>query len=118
MRRFSRWMPPATRTQASLVGRLVGWLVLVAFLATAVAVIVAWPIAVGIFLGAFVVITVVANNARHRRLRRLAAARIGEDIGTFARAFDRRTSSFDPWVVRATWEALEPYVVFPGGRLR
>ena len=37
----------------------------------------------------------------------------GEDIGTFARAFDRRSEPFDPWVVRATWDALLPYCGFP-----
>ncbi|MCP3996848.1 MAG: hypothetical protein GY722_17565 [bacterium] len=45
-----------------------------------------------------------------RQLKRMAAARKGEDIGSFARALDRRSPSFDPWVVRATWGALEPYM--------
>jgi len=64
-----------------------------------------------------VFISLVANLFTVRHLRRLAAGRVGEDIGTFARAFDRRTCSFDPWVVRATWEALQPCVAFRGGRL-
>jgi hypothetical protein len=55
------------------------------------------------------------NYANNRRLRRLASGRIGEDIGTFARAFDRRAEPFDPRVVRATWDALRPYTTFPGG---
>ena len=41
---------------------------------------------------------------------RLADARVGEDIGTFARAFDRRAPEFDPWVVRAVWDALQQHV--------
>jgi hypothetical protein len=43
-----------------------------------------------------------------RYIRRLAEQRRGEGIGTFARAFDRRVDPFDPWVVRATWDALVP----------
>jgi len=45
----------------------------------------------------------------------LARARSGEDIGTFARAFDRR--QVDPWVIRAVWDALQPYVKFRGQHL-
>lgn len=39
-----------------------------------------------------------------RRRRSMLAAREGEDIGTFAREFDRRTT--DPWVLRAVYEEL------------
>lgn len=48
---------------------------------------------------------------------RLAAERSGEDIGTFALAFDRRAEPFDPWVVRATWDALQPYLVYRDGQV-
>ena len=40
-----------------------------------------------------------------------------EDIGTFARAFDRRGDWFSPHVVRAVWDALEPYVTLGGSRV-
>ena len=53
----------------------------------------------------------------NRHYRRLAAERHGEGIGTFIRAFDRRSEPFDPWVLRATWEALVPYTRFRGGQL-
>ena len=53
-----------------------------------------------------------------RRLAHLAGERADEDIGTFARAFDRRAPTFDPWVVRAVWDALAPWTeVRGGGRL-
>jgi hypothetical protein len=68
-------------------------------------------------LPVLVVFVIVGFRVGNRHLSRLAAERAGEDIGTFARAFDRRTEAFDPWVVRATWDALEPYVVFPKGRV-
>jgi hypothetical protein len=53
----------------------------------------------------------------NRHFHRLLAERPGEDIGTFARAFDRRTQPFDPWVVRATWDALVPDVVCEGRKV-
>jgi hypothetical protein len=49
------------------------------------------------------------------RLRRLSAEREGEDIGTFVRAFDRRSPEFDPCVIRAVWDALQPYRTHRGG---
>jgi hypothetical protein len=50
-----------------------------------------------------------------RHLARLARERAGEDIGTFARAFNRRAPTFDPWVVRAVWDALAPWTELRGG---
>jgi hypothetical protein len=58
-----------------------------------------------------------AHFAFRRHMRRLASEREGEDIGTFARAFDRHSEPFDPWVVRATWDALDVYVAFDGRHL-
>jgi hypothetical protein len=54
-------------------------------------------------------------RADARRWRERSASRRGEDIGTFARAFDRKGGSlFDPRVVRATWDALAVELE-PGG---
>jgi hypothetical protein len=113
MRKFSRWMPPAANPPMTLAG----WFVLVGLAAAAVAAIVAWPNAMGLGIVALLIFVLVGTYAGNRRLRRLAAERAGEDIGTFARAFDRRAEPFDPWVVRATWDALQPYVTFRGGRV-
>ena len=84
MRKFSRWMPPQSAVS------VVGWFFFVLIWA------VLWPI---LLLEHF------AGPLR-RHLGQLASDRIGEDIGTFARGFNRRTEPFDPWVVRATWDAL------------
>jgi hypothetical protein len=51
--------------------------------------------------------TALLNVGRGRTLRRLAAERPGEDIGTFARAFDRR--AVDPRVIRGVWDALQAH---------
>lgn len=94
MRKFSRWMPPKG-TENSALGSILFVLVWAAL----------WPI------------LILAHFAGRRHLRRLAAGRIGEDIGTFARGFNRRSGPFDSWVVRATWDALTPYVRFDGRSL-
>src|SRR5438552_6122826 len=106
-------MPPATKPPNTLAN----WLALGGLIAAVIAALVAWPMAAGLVI-LFCVISITVGTCQHREwLRRLAVERRGEDIGTFARGFDRRSEPFDPWVVRATWDALEPYVVFRGGRV-
>ena len=113
MRKFSRWMPPAARQFL----HPAAWLVVAGLAAAFVGTAIAWPYqtaGVCAFLAALIVVTTLSQ---HSRLRELAAGRAGEDIGTFARGLDRRTQPFDPWVVRATWDALRPLVSYPGGRV-
>lgn len=113
MRQFSRWMPPLPATPL----RIRDWIVLLAIIGGILAIVVAafvqTPVSAGI---AFLLILLpwsVAARRWGREERRIASERKGEDIGTFARAFDRRADSFDPWVVRATWDALQIYLRFP-----
>lgn len=94
MKKFSRWMPP-TRANESVFAELFFLAISAAF----------WPI------------LALCHIAHRRHLRRLATHRGGNDIGTFARAFDRHSEPFDPWVLRATWEAVSAYVTFDGRRL-
>jgi hypothetical protein len=65
--------------------------------------------------GVFVAIMIFGWWRSNRQMRAVAAHRPGEDIGSFARAFNRRRPDFDPWVIRAVWDALEPYRTFRGG---
>jgi hypothetical protein len=88
-------MPPRREEEPSVLG----WLFLIFFWAAL------WPILIVLYV------------ANRRRLCRLASERAGEDIGTFARAFDQRSEPFDPWVVRATWDALGPYWTLDGQHL-
>src|SRR5262249_24817516 len=71
----------------------------------------------GLVLGTILICMAIGAQVNGRRLRRLAEQRPSEDIGTFARAFDRRTEPFEPWLVRATWDALQPYVRFRDGQV-
>jgi hypothetical protein len=113
MRKFSRWMPPASRPPTTIAG----WAILAGLLAAVIAALIGYPLVVGSFCGLIAIGTVILNLRRDQNLRRLASERGGEDIGTYARAFNRRSEAFDPWVVRATWDALQPYVAFRGGRV-
>jgi hypothetical protein len=96
----------------TITGGMVLAAIVVGILAAIVAAIVTSPVSAGIsFL--FLLLLMIVGIAPNRYDRRLAGERKGEDIGTFARAFDRRSEPFDPWVVRATWDALQRYVGFP-----
>jgi hypothetical protein len=113
MRRFSRWMPPLAKTNMGLTE----WLALVALLASVVTLAVAYPLPAGMIAATVIVLLLIGHIRSNRHLRRLADQRPGEHIGTFARSFDRRFEMFDPWVVRATWDALQPFVTFCGGQV-
>ena len=91
MRKFSRWMPPK-KIEDSAVGWFLFVLIWIAM----------WPL------------LIVPSIVHRRHLRRLASDRVDEDIGSFARAFNRRAEPFDSWVVRAAWDALTPYVQWDG----
>ena len=101
MRRFSRWMPgrPEDSTLSVPIARLIGGGLLVALL-------IGMILSPGFRYGLLALSAVVAVGAwvEHRRLSRLAAARPGEGLCTFARALDRH--EMDPWIVRATYEEL------------
>jgi len=106
-------MPPPATHQSGIVG----WLVLFGLAVGFVAALCTWPVMVSLIVGSLVLFVVIGNAATNRSLRQMASRRTGEDIGTFAWALKRRDAPFDPWVVRATWDALKPYTVFPGGHL-
>jgi hypothetical protein len=116
MRKFSRWMPLLPPTRFGM-GDWIALIVIGAFLAGILAFVV-WavvesPVCAGSAILLFLLPWIVAARSSRRYERNLANERKGEDIGTFARAFDRRVEPFDPWVVRASWEALQVYVSFP-----
>ena len=106
MRRLSRWMPrheapkpvltPWQRVMAS---------VLVLSAVTGLV----WSPGFRFAVACLVTLTAGAWFWHDRRMSRLSRQRQGEDIGTFARALDRRAQDFDPLVVRAVWDALQPH---------
>jgi hypothetical protein len=111
MQRFSRWMPPAA---ASVAWEPRAKAAVVVLAAAAILAIALWPSA-RIASAIFFAVLVAAWWLSDRRLRQVAVTRQGEDIGSFAKMFDRRRPDFDPWVVRAVWDALQPYRTFRGG---
>ena len=79
-------------------------LVLAALAVALVGLAIAFPLFAGILVALYGAAAL--YNSWH--LARLRKGREVESICTFARAFDLR--QIDPWVVRAVWDALQPYV--------
>lgn len=95
---------------------LMAWAVWVAYMAGLV-LFAFWNSLAWLLVLGFVVLQVYLRRTEARRWRQRAAVRGQEDIGTFARAFDRRgPEPFDPRVIRAVWDALA--VEFTPGRAR
>jgi len=70
-------------------------------------------------LAAAVVLTALGTLSHRRWTRQfavLAEQRASEDIGSFARAFNRRSGDpLDPWAIRAVWNALVTLTEEEGG---
>jgi hypothetical protein len=109
---FSRWMPRSEPPQSGTASRVA--LAVLCLAALWALWYLAHPVGAAV-TSAFVGAVWLVGRLLHRRLARLARERAGEDIGTFARAFDRRATTFDPWVVRAVWDALAPWTELRGG---
>jgi hypothetical protein len=109
-RRFSRWMPPLSPHPST---SILAWIVSAALAAIIVTAVITNPIVAGIVASFFLLPRILANRSADREEHRLLDDRKGEDIGTFARAFDRGSEPFDPWVVQATWDALRSCVNIP-----
>jgi len=107
---FSRRMPPYEARQASPYV----WVVLVLLATGSI-----WYLAqhpAGILIGVGLVSVMgLGTLLENFRVARRARSRLGEDIGSFARGFDRRAPRFDPWVIRAVWDALAPWTIVRDG---
>lgn len=102
MPRLSRWMKPIHSPH-----RTVSGFAFVATVLAAVAILAfVYPVA-GVLSLCIVVLGVFSAFDARRRLKALKAQRVGEDIGTFARAFDRRAPTFDPLLARAVWDSVQ-----------
>ena len=92
MRVPSRQLPPRQEPAA-------GWLLCLLLVGGYVALLIAYPMAV-LLMTLFIALLGLAG---HHRDARIAAARTGESICTFARGFGRE---IDTWIVRALYEEL------------
>ncbi len=110
MASFSRWMPPSPTPQTAWTG----WFILASLGAAAVPSLVRHPGKAVLVIAALGTYVWSARRSEVRRLRARTAARPGESICTFARGLARTA---DPWIVRAVYDALGPYVTYPDGRM-
>jgi hypothetical protein len=109
MKTFSRWMPPAVEEAASIRAKVV----FAAVVACLALLLVYSPKARGVSILILVFGGLIYIRQR-RSAKRLRSARPLDDIGTFARALDRRSPEFDPWVVRAVWDGVQSYCTVAG----
>lgn len=103
---LSRHLPPAPAPAAALI-TLVGWLGIIGLAIWFLAVLYSNPIATVSVLFVLVIAYQMMSRWDTRRRLALAATRPGNPLCTFARAVNLRT--VDPWMVRATFEELQPY---------
>ena len=96
--------------------RWTGSLLLALLAGTLLLALVTHPLAVVLPLGLLGALSWFLEQQRAARLKPLVDARVDEDIGSFARAFDRRgMDPVDPWAIRAVWNALIPFTASRAG---
>ena len=103
-RQFSRFMPPLPDTSARWKGRLA----LAGLAAGLGAAVVAAPVVTVAVISLIALGSAALERRRAVRMGPLLSSREGEDIGTFALAFDRHRGPLDPWAIRAVWNAIVP----------
>ena len=92
-----------------------GWLILLALGGALLFALISHPIATLAILGVLVLIPFLTKPGRKKRVGAIRHERANEDIGSFARAFDRRGEpQVDPWAIRAVWDALTPLTAAGG----
>ena len=113
-RQFSRWMPPLPVSRPGVAGGLAVGLLGAALLLA----LLRYPVPILITAEALVLGSVASERRRFIHVQRIAASRHNEDIGSFARAFERRGAApFDPWAVRAVWNAVVAATEAKGQRI-
>jgi hypothetical protein len=103
-RKFSRFMPALPEAGITWTGRLT-LAALAAGLGTALVVV---PVVTVAVIGIIALSSAALERRRAVRIGPLLSSRKGEDIGTFALAFDRHRGPLDPWAIRAVWNAIVP----------
>ena len=105
MRTFSRWMKPTP--PLSLVVRLGGTILLAALATWLLVRYYPWST---VITAAVLGSGYLASRERAARMRSRAAAREGENLCTFVRAFPR--AERDPYILRAVYDEILPHLTF------
>jgi hypothetical protein len=109
-RKFSRHMPPMPNSRTPTAGKVAIGVLTAGFGA---AVIAAPAVILGI-VGVLAASTILLEQRRTQRMGPLLTARDGEDVGSFARAFNRHAGPLDPWAIRAVWHTVVPMTTTRG----
>lgn len=113
-RRISRWIGPLPQPKPGVTG----WLVLAAIAGALLFALVAHPVGTLSIFAGLAVLAFLGERKRSRRVAAIANQRVKEDVGSFARAFDRRAGNpRDPWAIRAVWNALVPLTESRGRKI-
>ena len=109
--RLSRWIGPLPQPQAGFTG----WCFLILIGGGLTYVLIGHPVVTIATVAEFLVLSGLLERTRARKVVTAAETRREEDIGSFARAFDRRGADpVDPWAIRAVWNALVPLTAARG----
>ena len=108
MRRFSRWMPRTETLPPTYSGYVVAGAFGLGFLLLFM-----WVAEFRYVVMCLLAFGLARHVSENRRLRNLARTRSNESLCTFVRAF--RRAERDPYILRATWDALEPHRRYSGG---
>jgi hypothetical protein len=115
-RRISSWITPLPTSHGRL--GLGGWLAVAGIAAVPLFFLITHPLGTLSVFAVFVGMTLLLEYKRSQQVRALVDERPNEDIGSFARAFNRRGSDpVDPWAIRAVWNALVPMTESKGRRI-
>jgi hypothetical protein len=108
MKKISRWLPSAPKKPLTKREKIVFSIVAIGF----IFLIYKQPSILG-FFSIIIVASILVNAVRNRKLRKLAEARYGESICSFARSYDLH--KIDPYIVRAVYEELIAWTSYCSG---
>lgn len=109
--RLSRWIGPLPQPQDGVTG----WCFLILICGGLTYVLFSHPVVTIATVAELLVLSGLLERTWARKVGTVAEPRREEDIGSFARAFNRRGADpIDPWAIRAVWNALVPLTAARG----
>jgi hypothetical protein len=108
MKRISRWLPAAPKKPLTKKEKI-----LFLILGIGLMFLIYKQPSILVFLGLITIASILVMAVQNRKLRKLAEARYGESICSFARSYDRH--NIDPYIIRAVYEELIAWSSYRNG---